>query len=130
MSKQDHDLQSAVGDLRKYSANELAGLLKKYGITGRPCTTGNCPIAKLMKTMYGPKFIVGQKFIAIYSGNRVMEKIPTPSNIAQFVKGFDMSRYPDLIEPPPRAFGKRDRTRKTNKKRGKVVNHPAQEVGR
>lgn len=122
------DLAGAVGDLRTKTPDQLADLLKKYGLTGRPCTTQHCPIAKLMHVMYGSIFIVGPKFIAIKRGKN-LEKIPTPSNIAQFVRAFDLSRYPDLIAPPPRAFGKR--VRKVPKtKRGPSYNHPAREVGR
>lgn len=125
-------LEDAVNSLAKLKPDQIAQLMRKRKIGGRPGTTGNCPLARLMNGEYSGRFIVGPKFIARQCGDRI-EKVPTPDNCKQFLRGFDLSRYPDLIMPPPRVLprSKPARKRKAVKRTARVVrNRPSVLVGR
>jgi len=124
-------LEAAVSNLSKMTPDAIAGLMRKRKVGGRPGTTGNCPLAKLMHNEWGGRFIVGPKFVVRQCGTR-LEKIPTPEPLKQFLRGFDLSRYPDLIMPPPRVLSKpKPRTKSKPGRKPRVVrNHPAVLVGR
>jgi hypothetical protein len=124
-------LELAVEELSKLTPDQIAERMRKRSIGGRPGTVGNCPLARLFQGEYGGQFIVGPKFVCRRSGSR-LEKIPTPEPLKQFLRGFDLSRYPDLIMPPPRVLGKTKKRSKpkVGRKPRVVRNHPAVLVGR
>lgn len=141
MSDAANQLQRACDDLAGKTPDQIAAMVKRRHITGRPSTTGGCPMALMFKNVYGGKFVVGRKHIYRQSG-KDLQKIATPKNIAAFVRKFDISGYPELIAPPPRVkrrydldnikpSRKADRHKKprTNYPR-KIVNHWAIEAGR
>lgn len=129
-------LQRAVSVFKGHSADDIAKLLQRLGIKGRPATTQRCPLSNFLTATNPGTYIVGRKHIYRRCGP-VLEKMPTPRNLCQFVTGFDSARYPELLALPPRATRTRD-TRKGDRHkqprtvypRRVVVNHPAQEVGR
>lgn len=125
-------LEAAVAGLEKLTPDAIAEEMVKAGIGGRPGTVSQCPLANLMRSKWGGRFVVGPKFVARQCGRR-LEKIPTPSALRQFIRAFDLSQYPKLIMPPPRVLGpkrKRNKGPATKRKRGPVVNRPAILVGR
>lgn len=106
------ELQDAVNDVKHLKPAEIASLLRRRKILGRPGTTGRCPLALLMHGARGGHFVVGQKWVMRQSGESV-EKIKTPENLAAFVRMFDAGQFRDLIQVPPRCLPKRARSGKT-----------------
>jgi hypothetical protein len=96
-------LTAAVASLANKTPAAIASMLGRRRITGRPGTTSNCPLARMMHNSYGGQFVVGQKFIIRRSGNSI-ERVPTPENLASFVRRFDLSEFSSLIAPPPRCL--------------------------
>jgi hypothetical protein len=96
-----NELRQAINDVRDLTPNEIARALRSARITGRPGTTGHCPLALLMHGNRGGRFVVGQKFIVRQSGAQVA-KSPTPANLAEFLTRFDRGDYKHLIAVPPR----------------------------
>lgn len=123
-------LEAAVDSIKNLKAGQIAALLRRFKIGGRPATASICPIANLLKSQHGGQFLVGPKYIIRQCGSRI-HKLPTPKGSVEFLQGFDRSRYPDLITPPPRVYPAKPRVRPF-KKRGKrvVKNHPSKLVGR
>ncbi len=125
-------LDEAVDDISKKSANQIADIMREWGIKGRPGTTHLCPLATIMHKIYGGDYIVGKEFIMRRSGNKT-ERKPTPKGCVQFITKFDVGEYPDLMAPPPRVLGE---TRKPIKSTGEKKqlrvkrNFPSREVGR
>lgn len=97
---------TAVGSLGEHTAEEIVELVRKAGIKGRPSTSYQCPMAKLLNLQCGVKTNVvgvGKKYIIRkLSGDRV-ERIKTPKSVTKFLVNFDIGKYPDLFAPPPRA---------------------------
>lgn len=128
------ELQYAVAELAEKTPDQIYHMLKRRKITGRPGTTGDCPLARLMMGSHTGRFIVGRKFIARQSG-RVIEKVATPPSLAAFLRKFDLSQYSDLLAPPPRCLTKARPREKPwrsgpKKTRGKNTNHTARDAGR
>jgi hypothetical protein len=121
-------LDQAVAEIADLGAAEIARLMKRRGIHGRPCTVSKCPLANLMHDMYRGHFVVGRKYIVRVSGAK-SDRVPTPKGLADFIQAFDLARYPDLIEPPPRAFPRKTRGKPTGRKHV-VHNHYREAVGR
>ncbi len=96
-----HELRDAIDDVKNLKPAEIAAVLKRRKILGRPGTTGRCPLALLMAGAHGGRFIVGQKYVMRQAGDSV-EKVKTPPNLAAFVRMFDEGRFRDLIQVPPR----------------------------
>lgn len=126
-------LDKAIDTLVHKSASQIARLVRTHGITGRPGTTTQCPLAELLHELYGGTFYVGQKSIIRQSGVS-RDKLPTPEGCKDFLRRFDKSGYPDLIKPPPRVMGKikakKSLTRRGPRKGTKHVVRSAREVGR
>jgi hypothetical protein len=141
---QDHQdlqdkLERAVARVADKSPDAIYEMMRRRGITGRPGSTHNCPLAKLLHKEWGGRFVIGRKSIALVSGKSTV-KVPTPKNMANFVRKFDLSGFPTLLAPPPRCLTERAnaarRKRPSNSgpsgkhKYGPRVNHPAKDVGR
>lgn len=123
-------LEAAVEDLAGKSSDEIAELMRQYGVKGRPGTTTCCPLANLLHEVYGGYYIVGPKCIMKRTSHNRLEKMETPTRLAAFVRKFDQMKYPDLIAPPPRMEPKTPRTRRGASRPHVVKNHPSKEVGR
>ena len=98
------ELKAAVRDVQHLTPKQIANTLKKSKILGRPGTTGRCPLALLLHAAYGGQFVVGQKYILHRVGKSTVERIPTPPNLAAFVRMFDAGEFPELIQVPPRCL--------------------------
>lgn len=126
-------LVNAIEQLRGKSPDEIAAMMRRRGIKGRPGTTQKCPLAMFFDGTNAGTFVIGREFIMRTAGKTV-ERAKTPKNLADFVRRFDIGKYPDLFLPPPRCL------RQTAKPPGKVsgknrptqvrVNHFAKDVGR
>lgn len=122
------ELKSAVDDLKGVKPADIAAMLKRRKILGRPGTTGRCPLALLMAGAHGGKFIVGQKMVMrVTKGGKGAEKVKTPPNLAAFVRMFDAGKFPELIQVPPRCQKFYERVDKRpsgpNSKRGVANKH-------
>lgn len=100
-----NELHDAVNDVKSLKPAEIAAMLKRRKIIGRPGTTGRCPLALLMAGAHGGRFVVGQKYVMRQSGGSV-EQVKTPDNLAAFVRMFDSGQFPELIQVPPRCMPK------------------------
>jgi len=131
-------VEKAMEIINGKTSDEIAAMLRKHKVEGRPGTVGNCPLANLFHALIGGDFIVGPKYIMRRSNGKAVDRATTPKTCADFIRKFDLSKYPDLIAPPPRVLRPhvKARVRKPpwrsgkRRARGKVVNHPAFDVGR
>lgn len=99
------ELRAAIEELKGIKPAQIADIISRRRIKGRPGTTGRCPLALMFQNTHGGRFIVGQKYVMRQVGANV-EKIKTPENLAAFVRMFDEGRYQDLIQVPPRCIRK------------------------
>ena len=117
------------------SPDQIAAVIQRRGIKGRMGTTYKCPMALLLTGESTGQYVVGRKFIARRSNNKI-EKTTTPLNMAQFLRKFDIGGYPKLIAPPPRCTaqaGDKPRSggpRTKRGKRGPIKHHIAKLVHR
>lgn len=95
------ELLAAIEDVKNLKPAEIAAVLKRRKIVGRPGTTGRCPLALLMHGSRGGRFVVGQKYVMRTVGDQV-DKVKTPPNLASFVRQFDQGVFRELIQVPPR----------------------------
>lgn len=97
------ELEKAVAEFSSKSPDAIAAYMRRRKITGRPGTTGKCPLAKAMQATHTGRYVVGRKYIMRIMGGKA-EKVKTPPTLAAFLRKFDLSQYSDLIAPPPRCL--------------------------
>ena len=117
-------LIDAVNDVKNLKPAEIAAVLKKRKILGRPGTTGRCPLALLMSGAHGGRFIVGQKYVMHQTRGGQVEQVKTPTNLAAFVRMFDSGQFKDLIQVPPRCLpsdGRKDKPKGPNSVTAKPI---------
>lgn len=124
-------LDEATEKFFRLKPDEIAELMRKNGIHGRPGTAGTCPMANFLNAMYTGRFLVGPKGVIRVYGRGQEERVACTPQLRQFIRGVDLMRYPDLIAPPPRVLPKPKRKKAVKKRtyRG-MHHHPAKSVGR
>lgn len=134
--KVSDQLTDALAELEGKTPDEIAKIMLRRGTKGRPGTTQKCPLAVFFNAVHTGKFVIGRQFIMRTSGKAV-EKAKTPKNLADFVRRFDIGKYPELIAMPPRCLIKdprkgprRGKPHKRPYKHREMVNHFAKDVGR
>jgi hypothetical protein len=85
----------AVADLPDTSAG-IAQLLERLGITGFRYDGDHCPLAEYIRWRLGhPGFLVVDACAIEVAHN---EWFDTPDHVADFIRDFDRSCYPTLVE--------------------------------
>lgn len=129
-------LHDALAMLEGKTPDEIAKVMAKNGVKGRPGTTGKCPLAIFFNAVQAGQFVIGRDYIMRVAG-KTQDKARTPGNLATFVRRFDIGKYPELIAMPPRCLAQsrerdegRARPSGKQKPRRQRINHFAKDVGR